>query len=419
MQRMLATFVAMAAMAISALAPTAHAQGGDRWVLLGTYDVDMRVARDTIDVSKARGSVKGLRILAKDRPIVLSRVLVSYSDGSVHNEERRINLLTGERTRPIDQGDEERFVDKLQLFYERDGDGKSTVSMQVWALQSAKGATASRPIKVGPGAGGVGASIKPADTKAEAPGVKTIPTKADAERDRFGDVLFGVKNVGFGIDRDVIRIGAEIGQFDRIRLRVLENDMFLNNLRVVYTNGETEDVAYNADIKKDTRTRWIELKGGSFIDRIELIHRTRANFKGLARVEVYGEYTADWLSPTGSGRKYNQGWVMLGAQSAALRVGFEKDSVLVGRNQGGFKRLRLNVRDRAITLRELRVVYGNGETDIIPVNTRIDAGASYGPIDLIGKVRSIREVQLTYRSRFLDASAKGKGAAVVEVWGLH
>ncbi len=140
---------------------------------------------------------------------------------------------------------------------------------------------------------------------------------------------------------------------------------------------------------------------------------------GTARIEVYGEYAEGWLGPQGEGRTYNQGWVLLGAQSAALRVGFDRDVVPVGRNEGGFAKMRLNVRDRAITLKEVKIVYGNGETDIIPVNTRIDAGGSYGPLDLIGKARTIREVELTYRSRFIDPSAKGKGAAVVEIWGLH
>ena len=37
-----------------------------------------------------------------------------------------------------------------------------------------------------------------------------------------GEVLFGSQTVGFGIDKDVIRVGSEIGKFDRIRLRVFE-----------------------------------------------------------------------------------------------------------------------------------------------------------------------------------------------------
>ena len=55
----------------------------------------------------------------------------------------------------------------------------------------------------------------------------------------------------------------------------------------------------------------------------------------------------------------------------------------------------------------------------MPVKTRVDAGSSYGPIDLKGSTRAIKEIQARYRSRFIDASAKGKGSAIVEVWGQH
>ena len=56
---------------------------------------------------------------------------------------------------------------------------------------------------------------------------------------------------------------------------------------------------------------------------------------------------------------------------------------------------------------------------MIPIKTKVEAGASYGPIDLKGGTRAIKEIRAKYRSRFLDKAAVGKGAAIVEVWGRH
>jgi hypothetical protein len=54
------------------------------------------------------------------------------------------------------------------------------------------------------------------------------------------------------------------------------------------------------------------------------------------------------------------------------------------------------------------------------VRTRVDAGGTYGPIDLKGERRvAIDRIEAKYRSRFFDASARGKGSAIVEVWGQH
>ena len=94
-------------------------------------------------------------------------------------------------------------------------------------------------------------------------------------------------------------------------------------------------------------------------------------------------------------------------------LGYENDTVAVARNWG-FNRLRLDVKDRAITLNRLTVVYGDGTTDVVPVGARVDAGSSFGPINL--KPKPVREIQLSYRSRILDAQATGKGYAFVELW---
>jgi len=162
--------------------------------------------------------------------------------------------------------------------------------------------------------------------------------------------LFGVQRVGFGVDRDVIKVGGEIGKFDRIRLRAESNDIFLNEIQVIYFKGDPDVFPINAELKQNTLSDWLKLNGQRFIREISLTYRSRPNFKGQARVEVYGDYIANWLGPKGEARKYNQGWVMLGSRTAGF-IGFDRSTIPVAVNEGGFKRVRVNARERAITLK--------------------------------------------------------------------
>ena len=386
-------------------------RSGENWVRLGSREIDLSRDSATVDVLGAKGAFKALRLQTPKGDVVITNVKVDYAGGKSHNETRRINLLEGERTRPINPGTADLFVDNVTLTITPNRGKVATV--EVWGLQSAAGAKLERPKTPA-------AAAPPASGTIAATPTPSAPTTAKAgDVLPGGEVLFGAQRVGFGVDRDVIQIGSEIGQFDKVRLRVLENDIFINDLTVVYMNGEKDTLAVNAEIKQNTRTRWFQLKGDRFIKEIQMTYRSRANFKGQARIEVFGEYAEGWLGPQGRGRQFNQGWVLLGAQTAGF-LGFDNDLVPVGRNEGGFKRIRITVRDRAITLDQVRVVYANGQDDVVPINRqKVEAGQTYGPIDLKGGTRAIKEIRAKYRSRFLDRQAVGKGAAIVEVWGQH
>ncbi|PPD00437.1 MAG: DUF2541 domain-containing protein [Hyphomicrobium sp.] len=388
---------------------------GDQLIVISEQDIDLALDRYTIDVSKAKGAYKGIRVRnAQGELFDLSRVQIVYSDGSVHNEDRQIDMYRGERSRPINETPDPRFIDQVNIVQEP---GRGRGRLQVLGIQDAEGRRMDRS-----GGGGNYSERRPETTTsgdlAVRPTSETPTTATPGQATEGGDVLFGAQYVGFGVDRDTIRVGNEVGKFDRIRLRILDNDIHINELKVVYANGEVDSLAIDADIPKNSRTTWIDLKGDRFIKEIQMSYRSRPSFSGQARIEVFGQYADGWLGPNGEGRKYNQGWVLLGAQTAGF-VGFDKDVVPVGRNEGGFRRLRVNVKDRAITLNELKVIYLGGTEETIPVRTRVDAGGSYGPIDLRGERRQgIERIEAKYRSRIFDSSAKG-GTAIVEVWAQH
>ena len=399
-------------------------RGGDTLVVISEQDVDMALDRFTVDVTAAKGAYKGIRVRSSRGHFDLSKVQVVYNDGSVHNEDRRINLLNGERSRAINPTADSYFVDQVTV-EQLPGSGRGR--LQILGIQGPEGRDV---IRQGKGRGpGPSVSAPSRGSTASDPAIAgNIPTKPTVDQPSTaipgqvtegGDVLFGAQYVGFVNDRDVIRVGNEVGKFDRIRLRVLDNEIHITELKVVYANGETDTLAVNANIPKNSRTNWIDLKGDRFIKEIQMIYHSKPNFKGQARVEVFGQYAGGWLGPNGEGRKYNQGWVLLGAQTADF-FGFDTDKIPVGRNEGGFRKLRVTVKDRAITLNEIKVFFTAGDAITIPVRTKVDAGGTFGPIDLTGDYkRVIDHIEAKYRSRYFDKTAVGKGAAIVEIWAQH
>jgi hypothetical protein len=233
-----------------------------------------------------------------------------------------------------------------------------------------------------------------------------------------GEVLFGVQDVGFLVDRDYIRVGPEIGKFDRVRLRVLKNDIYITDLKAVYENGDFETLLTDAKINANRKTDWIPLNRDAFIKEFQLVYRSRPDFKGRARVEVFGEYKDGWLGPNGEGRKYNDGWVLLGTDTAGS-IGFDRVKIPVGKNEGGFKKLRVSVKDRDITMTNLTVVYEDGAKDDIETNRiKVAADKAFGPVDL-KKDATIKEILATWRSRALATSKRTRAYATVQVWARH
>lgn len=399
-----------------------HQNYGDQLIVIAETDVDLGLERYTIDVRQAKGAYKGIRVRnAMGKLFDLQRVQIVYSDGSVHDEDRQIDMYRGERSRPINPTYESRFIDQINITQEP---GYGRGRLQIIGIQDREGRRMDRSDRdVASSEPDRPSRRRPERTESSDLTVRpTVPVATKAtpgQATAGGDVLFGAQNVGFLTDRDVIRVGNEVGKFAKIRLRVLDNDIHITEMKVVYNNGESDTLAVNADIPKNSRTNWIDLRGDRFIKEIQLVYRSRPNFNGQARIEVFGRYAPNWLGSSGEGRKYNQGWLLLGAQTAGF-VGFDKDIIPVASNQGGFRRLRVTVRDRAITLNEVKIIYADGTDETVPVRTKVDAGGSYGPIDLKGRRRqAIDHIEARYRSRFFDSSARGKGAAIVEIWGQH
>ena len=126
------------------VAPVWSASAQDRWVLLASRDIEPVEGEASIDLD-ATQPVKQLRLVAKKSGITLSKVVVSYRGGRTHTEERRINLLAGERTKPIDPREEAAFADRVALTVDRGAKAEGVARLEVWGLAAGERASTVAP----------------------------------------------------------------------------------------------------------------------------------------------------------------------------------------------------------------------------------------------------------------------------------
>jgi hypothetical protein len=234
--------------------------------------------------------------------------------------------------------------------------------------------------------------------------------------------LLGEKRVGFIADHDVIEVGRGEGRFRKIKIVAHDNDVDLERLRIVYGDGEPEVIDSEIRIHRGGESRVFDLTGyARSIRRIELWYHTK--FKHLLRGEALVQIFGDQAGGGGSGggheheherhsedRRGGQ-WELLGSQTVGFHV--DRDIIHVGRREGRFSAIKLKVRDNTVYFEDLKVVYGNGEWDDVPVRFEIHRGEETRTLNLKGGERFIKEIQMVYRSKPND-----RGQASVEVYGL-
>jgi hypothetical protein len=102
-------------------------------------------------------------------------------------------------------------------------------------------------------------------------------------------ITLGSRNVNLLLDKDVIRVGANVGLFRRIRIRVTGNNpIFIHSMKVVFANGNSHMVDLRFLFLPGTNSRNIDLPGTlRFIRRVELVYN-KVLLGGTATVTLQG-----------------------------------------------------------------------------------------------------------------------------------
>jgi hypothetical protein len=380
------------------------------WVWIGTRSVDLKKEEDRIDVGVGKGRFKSLMLVGVDRLIDIDRVTVVTDGAAPRIEKRRLKLQKGQRSRPIQLGKDGQSVRHIDLSYRLHLGAAGPANVELWGVRVATAA---------PAIASPEPSARRPAAAAAAPAAPTAP--GGEETDGAGAVLFGVHEVGTAADEDVFKLGRQYGRFARLRLRALGTAVQIKEWRVTYAGGEPDVLAVNGDVGTDEPTPWLELKGDRFISEIAFVYPAQSR-RGKPRLEIWGEYADSWFQPgsgTGAFATANNGWLYLGGQSplfVSIRrgLGFETDVVSVARNRG-FQSLRLDVKNRAITLNRIKVIYTDESSDVFGERQRVAGGSSFGPVDL-KPGRPVKQIEISHRSRLFDSQAEGSGYAFVEFW---
>ena len=220
--------------------------------------------------------------------------------------------------------------------------------------------------------------------------------------------LLGEKSVGFGVDRDVIRVGRREGRFSKIAFEVRDNDIEFIEATVFFDRGPPQPLPVRQFVRAGTRSRPFDFAWGDrVIDRIELVYRSRPGFRERAKVAVFG--LRDFAPPPPPPPPVAR-WEELGCSKAGFLP--DHDTIGVGRHEGRFHQIQLRVFRNKVHIINLRVIYSNGQPDDIPVRSEIRDGGESRPLDLVGGDRFIDRVELFYQ-----AKPSFKGSAKVCVFG--
>ena len=369
-----------------------------RWIRITQHQIDPQAQEDLIDLRKARGSFIGFRLRARRGAVAVDSYVLNFHDKTKHEGGQPFRLRSGERTRIIARDEGERFPESLSVRYQQDRPSGRYTRIEVWGLQSRQGRRAQRPEKL--------MAVPPP------PGRVVQPVAEPSSNDT---VLIAAQEIEREVKSGALDVADKLGKFKRLRLAVRDGDVQLETLTVRFDDGSKKDFTVEEPLLQNSSTPWFEIDPSKFIEKVSLSFREPTNLTSPTRIELYGTHSDGWLASDGEGKSFNDGWILLGAQTAGF-IGFDNDVIPLADHGDGFAKIRVNVRGRAITLNQLRVIYVNGEEDIIPVRSRIDAGDTYGPITLRGAPAQVREIRARYRSRVIDKVIDTRGPALVQVW---
>ena len=104
-------------------------------------------------------------------------------------------------------------------------------------------------------------------------------------------------------------------------------------------------------------------------------------------------------------------WELLGKRIVNVKA--DHDEIMVTAHEGTFTKLKFRILKAPIIIRNVKIVFGNGENKNIILKRKFAAGGESKIIDLPGNKRIIKKIVLNYKA------IPGKGKAVVAVWGKH
>ena len=181
---------------------------GGQFSVIDSQTVDIRNDRVVFRVGAREGRFAAIKYRPVDGPMLVGGVEIEYANRERQTYNLVDRLMPGQESRSLDLAGETRRIETVTLL-KRPGFRPGRLTVELMGLEVPDRREPPPWAGVGP----------------------QIPR---------GWVLFGAQTVDFRGDRDVIPVGPEVGRFEHIALRVLDNDIFLREITVTYANGERD-----------------------------------------------------------------------------------------------------------------------------------------------------------------------------------
>lgn len=122
--------------------------------------------------------------------------------------------------------------------------------------------------------------------------VITLSTAFTSTKNNDGDWFFlGDKNVGFGVDNDVIHFGNWKDDVRQIKLKVTDGPLKMYSMKIHFDNGSVQDVELRNRFAQGSESRVIDMDGGlRHLEKIVFRYETKGFARGKSRVAVWGRF---------------------------------------------------------------------------------------------------------------------------------
>jgi hypothetical protein len=209
-------------------------------VVIGTATYNYAPVRDTINIGGRAGQFKAVRMEVRQSDVEILDLKIVYGNGSGEDIKVRQMFKAGSSSREIDLAGKARAIKQIIVTYLPKGPAK----ILFYGVEAGKAA-----------------NWEP----------------------------LGCKVVGFGVDKDTIEVGRKEGAFSSIKLKVKQAPIEFFAVRVVFGNGQRQDIKINQKVPAGSESNAIDLAGDARgIQRVDLLYRSLPTFKGKAEVCVDG-----------------------------------------------------------------------------------------------------------------------------------
>lgn len=242
-----------------------------RWTILGTGTVGFRAETDTIKIGRYEGRFRNIALVVRRGEVYVHAVRVWFANGEQQEISIRDEYSAGGRTGPLDLEGDERVIDRIELMYKAvagGGERGEAAIVEVWGDHGRQGQHGHHERRADDGYAAAPAPQQPAPMQW---------------------VQLGCQKVAFLADHDIVQVGRDAGRFSELKLTITGTKVDVHRMRVVYANGEEEDLPVAAEIKSGAESAPLPLRGGHrAIERIILDYAAKPSFKGEATACVLG-----------------------------------------------------------------------------------------------------------------------------------